>query len=156
MVKKLKVTRELFSVAAKQARAAHREAQKAEAEQYQKMLDTTILTPERLAPLDGKHSESVSRGSFVTLEGLVIAEIVAGKNGVFVEIADGEYRSIQIHDVEACRPLLTYRKVLAATVSSGGSAFLAQQIRKREAAAEAERISAAIGSAPVATTRTRL
>lgn len=153
MVKKLSKTSQLFSVAAKQARTANREAQKAERERYQKMLDTTILTPERLVPLD---VWPWNRSSFVSLDGIVIAEVTAGPDGVFLEIADGQYRSIQIHDVEACQPLLTYRKIAVANMFPSGSANLAKRLREREAAAEAEQIHAVTASAPVAANQNRL
>jgi hypothetical protein len=153
MAKQLSKTSQRFSVAAKQVRAAHREAQKVEKEQYQTMLDTTILTPERLAPLD---VWPWNRGSLVVLDGVVIAEVTAGPIGVFVEIANGQYRSIQIHNVEACKSLLTYRKIAVANMFPDGSANLAQRLRQNEAIAEAEHIDAVTGSMPVTATQNRL
>lgn len=153
MAKKLSKISQRFSVAAKQTRANHREAQKAEREEYQRMLDTTILTPERLAPLE---VWPWNRGSFVMLDGEVIAEVTAGPDGVFVEIADGQYRSIQVHNVEACQSLLTYRKIAVANMYPSGSANLAQRLRQKEAEAEAEQIQAATGNTPVAATQNRL
>ena len=153
MVKKLKATGLRFSAAAIQARAATREAREAEEAQYKKMMNTTILTPECLVPLEKSPG---NRSTRVTLNDEVIAMVHAGPDGVFVELENDEQTSFQIRNTEACQPLLTYRKIAIANMFAGGGARLAQLVRQRDAEAEAEQLLAVIGNPLVSANQNRL
>ena len=153
MVKKLKATGLRFSAAAIQARAATREAREAEEAQYKKMMNTTILTPECLVPLEKSPG---NRSTRVTLNDEVIAMVHAGPDGVFVELENDEQTSFQIRNTEACQPLLTYQKIALANMFHGGGDRLAHRVRQREAEAEAEQLLAAIAQGTAATKPARL
>ena len=141
MVKKLSAISQRFSMAQKDARAAAKV-------QRETMLDETILTPERVRFCTGV-CENVS---FVTLDGIVIAEVVAGLDSITVEFADGLHTQVVIQHVDACRSLLTYRKVAIANIFPRGAINLSEIVKYRnaEASAQAEAAQlAAVSYSPI-------
>lgn len=130
MVKKLSATTQRFSMAQKNARAAAKV-------QRETMLNETILTPERVELCTGECVEAVS---FVSLDGEVIAAVIAGLDSVTVEFADGQNTQVTFQHVDACKSLLTYRKVAVANLFPDGAVNLSKMVRQRnaEAAAQAE------------------
>jgi hypothetical protein len=140
MTKKLKVTNQRFSPAAKQARAEKRQAVEAERLQREKMLDETILTPTSIEMLQSPRGGVIYN---VDLDGTTIA-VVRERNGrVKVHFADALCTSVEFRNVEACQGLLTYRKVAIANMFPNGTINLAQRVRQRDAEADAEQLRAA-------------
>jgi hypothetical protein len=159
MTKKLKVTNQRFSPAAKQARAEKRQAVEAERLQREKMLDETILIPTSIEMLQPPRGDVIYN---VDLDGTTIA-VVRERNGrVKVHFADVHCTSVEFLNVEACQGLLTYRKVAIANMFPNGAANLAHLVRQRDAEAEGEQLRAACatqsteGKTQTTTTKARL
>ena len=155
MVKKLKATNQLFSVAAKQLRAAQRDARETEMAQRETMLNESILPSDILEP---NHTRSSMRMEFARLDGELIATISHwdGSTIVGVKFNDGAGTFVDIQHAEECKSLLTFRKVWAAIRFPNGAANLAALVRHRDAEAEAEQIQSATSIATVANNQNRL
>lgn len=148
MVKKLSAMSQRFSVAAKHARAVEREAYEAEKATNQKMLDESILP---FDILDHRPDDRWFRVLEVEWDGNLIA-IVSHENtsrSVNVLFLDAEQTQVQIHQVQACRSMLTVRKVAAALMLPYGAAELATSVRECNARAEAALLDVVTGT-PVA------
>lgn len=140
MTKKLKVTNQRFSPAAKQARAEQRQAVEAERLQREKMLDETIL-----ASISFEMMQALSASMLfpVHLDGKAIAVVGARNGTVRVRFADAYCTEVEFRNFEACKGLLTYRKVAIANMFPNGATNLAHLVRQRDAEADAEQLRAA-------------
>jgi len=140
MTKKLKVTNQRFSPAAKQARAEKRQGVEAERLQRETMLDETILKPTSFEMMQSPRGGVIYN---VDLDGRTIA-VVRERNGrVKVHFADAHCTSVEFRNVEACQGLLTYRKVAIANMFPNGAINLAHLVRQRDAEGDAEQLRAA-------------
>lgn len=137
MTKKLKVANQQFSPAGKQARAEQREAERL---QREKVLNGSILTPVNVRTM---HETWGTVFSMVRLDGKTIAAVGAGEGRVQVHFPDTHCTTVEFRNVEACKELLTYRKVAIANMFPNGAFNLAQLVRQRDAEADAEQLRAA-------------
>lgn len=149
MVKKLGATAQRFSVAAKNAHAVERKNHEAQEALNEKMLDESILPLDILAC---RTEDRWHRMLTAEYNGKTIAIVSHENNSPFVHCTflDAEHTQVQIQNVEACRPMLTVRKVVAAMMLPYGAAELAKLVRKCDAEAEASLIHAATGVAAAA------
>ena len=155
MVKKLSATGQRFSMAAKHARAVEREAREAEKTTNQKILDESILPFDILA---NRQDALWYRVMHVEWEGNLIAIVSHENTSPFVNVLflDAEETQVQIQNVQACRSMLTVRKVAAALMLPYGAAKLAELVRQCDAEAEAAQLDAVTGAPVTASNPNRL
>ena len=155
MVKKLSATGQRFSVAAKQARAVEREAREAEKTTNQKMLDDSILP---FDILDHLPDDRWFRVVDVEWDGNIIAIVSHENTSPFANVLflDAQETQVQIQHVQACRSMLTVRKVAAALMLPYGAAKLAELVRQCDAKAEAAQLDAVTGAPTAASIPNRL
>ena len=155
MVKKLSATGQRFSVAAKQARAVEREAREAEKTTNQKMLDDSILP---FDILDHRPDDRWFRVVDVEWDGNIIAIVSHENTSPFANVLflDAQETQVQIQHVQACRSMLTVRKVAAALMLPYGAAKLAELVRQCDAKAEAAQLDAVTGAPTAASIPNRL
>ena len=155
MVKKLSATGQRFSVAAKHARAVEREAREAEKTTNQKMLDESILP---FDILDHRPDDRWFRVLDVEWDGNLIAIVSHENTSPFVNVLflDAQETQVQIQHVQACRSMLTVRKVAVALMLPYGAAKLAALVRQCDAKAEAAQLDAVTGAPTAASSANRL
>jgi hypothetical protein len=141
MVKKSTATGQRFSMAAKQARAAEREARELAKAQREKMLDESIVRSDIWDPAS---QEEWAKVTTVALDGRALAFVLPDCSGTRVGIMFGDLKGTEltIQNVDACKPLLTFRKVAGALMVPNGIVNLANLVRQRDAQAEAEQLRA--------------
>jgi hypothetical protein len=151
MVKKLSAVSQRFSMAAKQVRVMERKTREAEKALDEKTLDGSIFP---LDILDSRSNEMWIRMVHVQWDGKLIAALWNESGSPFVEVQfmDCLDTRIQIRNVQACRSLLTVRKVAAALMLPYGTFKLVELVRQCDAEADAEQLRVAI-EPPVATSK---
>jgi len=151
MTKKLTAVERKFSKAAKQIRAAEREARETAKAEREKMLDESIVPVDVWSDVGSKEWKPAK---FAQWDGEIIAYLCPVEDGTKLQIFMGCIGDLVIRNVDACKPLLTFRKLCGARRVHGGIDNLANLVRQRDAEAsaqaEAEQIRAACGSQPAA------
>lgn len=148
MVKKVKTTNQLFSVAAKLARAEKRKSQLA--------LESSVVPVNILAPMPVGIGTSLMQ---VLWDNSPIALFYRDENSSVVHLNfadDGSTPHMEIRNIEACRSLLTFRRVLGAVRHPSAGASLAALVRQRDAEADREQIGAATGQPSATQNQIRL
>ena len=117
--------------------------------------DQSILPDDILAP---KSYDCGIYHTHVVWEGRSIATLVLyeGSEVLHLFVRNDTRDIIKIHNVEACRSLLTYRRVFRAYLLPKACVNLEGLVRQREAEAEAEQLRAITGDLPAAAPTTRL
>ena len=144
MAKKLSAVAQKFSNAAKQLRATAKAVDVMTQIQSHKMLDQSILSLDGFPPLP----DGVQGICPITVSGHLVAQVVldGGTPYVTVRFNDSQGTEVQFQHVDACKDLLTYRKVAVAYMLPNGVQNLANLVRQRNAKVDAEAIRAASSS----------
>lgn len=153
MTKKLTAVERKFSKAAKQIRATEREARETAKAEREKMLDESIVPADVWSNVGSNKWEPMK---FARWDGEIIAYFSPVEHGKKLQIFMGCPDKLVIRNVDACKSLLTFRKLYEAHMVLGGIDNLANIVRQRDAEAsaqaEAAQIRAACDSPTVAST----
>ena len=153
MAKKLSKISQLFTVAAKQARAEKHKSQLAREELE---LASSIVPENILAPMPVGMGTRIMT---VLWNHYPIAFFYCDENSSIVHLNfadDGITPHVEIRNIEACRSLLTYRAVLGAIRHPDAGASLAALVRQRDAEADGMLIRAVTGEASASQNKIRL